>query len=119
MQKKIGIVLLAILCLTLLGVEPALAGPGGAIAHAAFETFWGRILLAVLTVLFLPLILYVTFLEKRAERRTRKDLRFMSQYSPLFDWLTMQQRAKSCFFRVHSSWEQEDLTQTSEWMTEW
>ncbi len=37
-------------------IEPALAGPGGKIASAAFETFWGRAILAVLTILFLPLI---------------------------------------------------------------
>lgn len=34
-----------------LSVQPAIAGPGGRIASAAFETFWGRIFLAILTLM--------------------------------------------------------------------
>ncbi|MGB2247031.1 MAG: Tim44 domain-containing protein [Alcanivorax sediminis] len=102
-----------------LACEPALAGPGGTIAKAAFETFWGRVALGALTIIFLPLILMVLVREKLAERRTRKDLRFMTERDPRFDWLTIQQRAKDCFHRVHSGWEKEDLTPVSDWMTTW
>ena len=84
--------------IALLTVEPAIAGPGRKIASAAFETFWGRVALGVLTIVFLPLIMYVLFQEKLAERRARKDLRFMAWYSPLFEWLKVQERAKDCFF---------------------
>lgn len=100
-------------------IEPALAGPGGKIASAAYETFWGRVILAILTVIFLPLITYVWLREKFAERRTRKDLRFMADYSPVFELLKIQERAKDCFFRVHSGWEKEDLSEVSSWMTSW
>jgi predicted lipid-binding transport protein (Tim44 family) len=103
----------------LLAMEPALAGPGGKIASAAFETFWGRIILGVLTIFFLPLIIMVVVREKLAERRTRKDLRYMARYSPLFDWLKIQERAKDCFHRVHSGWGKEDLSGVSQWMTDW
>jgi hypothetical protein len=103
----------------LLAVEPAIAGPGGKIASALFDTFWGRIVGGILVVVFLPLITYVLIREKLSERRARKDLRFMAGYSPLFDWLKIQERAKDCFFRVHSGWEQEDLSQVSGWMTDW
>lgn len=102
-----------------LAVEPAIAGPGGKIASAAFDTFWGRIIAGVLVVVFLPLITYVLLREKLSERRARKDLRFMAAYSPLFDWLKIQERAKDCFFRVHSGWEKEDLSEVSGWMTDW
>lgn len=105
--------------IVLVCIEPAFAGPGGKIARAAFETFWGRVALGVLTIVFLPLISYVIVREKLSERRARRDLRFMAGYSPIFDWLKIQERVKDCFFRVHSGWEKEDLSGVSSWMTDW
>lgn len=105
--------------IALVFVEPAFAGPGGKIARAAFETFWGRIVLGILTIVFLPLITYVVLREKLSERRARKDLRFMAAYSAQFEWLKIQERVKDCFFRVHSAWDQEDLSGVSGWMTDW
>lgn len=119
MKKTIIFGVLAFLFMTLLTIEPAMAGPGGKIASAAFETFWGRIILGILTIIFLPLIIYVLLYEKLSERRARKDLRFMAGYSSLFEWLKLQERAKDCFFRVHSGWEKEDLSGVSNWMTDW
>lgn len=98
---------------------PAFAGPGGFIAKAAFDTVWGRVALTILTLLFLPLIIYVLVREKKAERRARMDLRFMAAYDPNFQWLQIQQRAKDCFYRVHSGWDDEDLSAVSGWMTDW
>ncbi len=100
-------------------VEPAFAGPGGRIASAAFETTGGRIVLGILTVVFLPMIIYIYLREALAERRARKDLRFMAGYSAQFEWLKIMERAKDCFTRVHSGWEKEDLTGVSSWMTDW
>jgi len=117
-QKTITLVALFIIALFFV-VEPAFAGPGGRIASAAFETFWGRVILGILTILFLPLIIYVVIREKLSEIRTRKDLRFMAGYSAKFDWLKIQERVKDCFFRVHSGWEDEDLSNVSSWMTDW
>ena len=119
MKRTIILGIVTSVFIALLAVEPAIAGPGGKIASAAFETFWGRVALGVLTIVFLPLIMYVLFQEKIAERRARKDLRFMAGYSPLFEWLKVQERAKDCFFRVHSGWEKEDLSEVSGWMTDW
>lgn len=119
MRRTIIIGLTLFILVTIFIAEPALAGPGGKIARAAFETFWGRVILFILTIIFLPLITYVLIKEKLAERRTRKDLRFMARYSPLFDWLKIQERAKDCFYRVHSGWEKEDLSGVSQWMTDW
>lgn len=105
--------------LALVLVEPAFAGPGGRIASAAFETTGGRIVLGILTVVFLPMIIYIYLREALAERRARKDLRFMAGYSSQFEWLQIMERAKDCFTRVHSGWEKEDLTDVSSWMTDW
>jgi len=119
MKKTIIFGIVTSVFIALLAIEPAMAGPGGKIAKAAFETFWGRVALGVLTIVFLPLIAYIVFLEKLSERRSRKDLRFMAGYSSLFEWLKIQERAKDCFFRVHSGWEKEDLSEVSDWMTDW
>ncbi|MDH5648981.1 MAG: Tim44-like domain-containing protein [Gammaproteobacteria bacterium] len=119
-MKREMIVALCLVSLVLLFVmEPALAGPGGKIARATFETFWGRVALGILTIIFLPLITYVMIREKLSERRARKDLRFMAGYSSVFDWLKIQERAKDCFYRVHSGWDKEDLSGVSQWMTDW
>lgn len=99
--------------------EPALAGPGGKIARAVFESFWGRLLLIVLVGVFAPLIIYILVREKIASRRALKDLRFMAAHSKAFDWLRLQQRIKDCFYRVHRGWQDEDLSTVSEWMTDW
>jgi len=119
MKKCTVFWILIVAIFMLVTVEPALAGPGGKIARAAYETFWGRVILAGLTIFFLPLIVYVLLKEKFAERRARKDLRFMAGHSALFEWLKIQERAKDCFYRVHSSWEKEDLSDVSGWMTDW
>lgn len=110
---------LSLVLVLVIAVEPAMAGPGGKIASAALDTVWGRIIGGILVIVFLPLITYVLLREKFSERRARKDLRFMAAYSPLFDWLKLQERAKDCFFRVHSGWEKEDLSEVSGWMTDW
>ena len=99
--------------------EPAFAGPGGKIASAVFDTFLGKIVLGLLTVFFLPLILLMVFREKMAERRSRKDLKFMAKHHSNFDWLMLKHRAKDCFMKVHSGWENEDLSEVSDWMTDW
>lgn len=118
-MKKFCVLLGLALFANLLILEPALAGPGGKIAQAAFETFWGKVILALLTLFFLPLILYMMVHEKIAERRTRKDLAVMAGYSSTFEWLNMLDRIKDCFYRVHSGWQNEDLSDVSKWMTDW
>jgi hypothetical protein len=64
MKRTITIGVVLTVTLAFFYVEPALAGPGGKIARAAFETFWGRVALGFLTILFLPLIMYVIIREK-------------------------------------------------------
>ena len=119
MKRTALISLLTLVLITLMIAEPALAGPGGKIASAAFESFWGKVALGTLTIIFLPLIIWVVIRERLAERRARKDLRFMASYSPLFEWLKIQERVKDCFYRVHSGWGQEDLSEVRGWMTDW
>ena len=44
------------------------AGPGGKIARVVAETFWGKVILAGLTIIFLPLVLFVVFKEYKAKK---------------------------------------------------
>lgn len=112
--------LLAFAVLALLAVaEPALAGPGGKIARAVFESFWGRVLLGALTVLLLPLVLWVVVKERIAAKRALADLAFMARRSPLFEWLKLRERVTDCFSRIHAAWTKEDVAEASEWMTAW
>jgi Tim44-like domain len=119
MKKQVLYGILVAVIAVFLAFEPAVAGPGGKIASAAFETIWGRMFLGILTIFFLPWVIYVLVREKLSERRARNDLRFMAGYSQLFEWLKIQERAKDCFFRVHSGWEKEDLSRVADWMTDW
>jgi hypothetical protein len=99
--------------------ESAFAGPGGMIAKELLDRLWGKVLLGILVVVFLPLIILILLQTKIAERRAMKDLRFMAAYSSKFEWLKIFERAKDCFYRVHSGWRDEDLSNVSSWMTDW
>src|SRR5690348_3032450 len=92
MNNRLLFALVVVAFAALLFAEPALAGPGGKIARAVFETFWGKVLLGVLTIVFLPLIVMVMVKEKLAERRALRDLRYMGQLAPQFDWLKIRER---------------------------
>jgi hypothetical protein len=99
--------------------ELALAGPGGRIASAVANTFWGRVLLGVLAVIFLPVIVYVVGQEWLAERRVHRALQQLRAAHPAFDWLRLKDRVVECFHRVHSAWRKEDMAQAAAWMTDW
>lgn len=118
MKNKFSAVTLLLFSVFLV-VEPALAGPGGKIASTLFDSTWGKVLLLVLFIIFLPLIILNSIKEKLAVRRALKDLQFMGNYSDKFDWFKLQQRVKECFLRVHKGWQDESLSDASEWMSEW
>ncbi len=116
---KYFVLLFVVVIALLVMMEPAFAGPGGKIARAAFETFWGRIALGILTIILLPLILYIIIKEKLGERKARKQLRLMAKYDPNFEWMNIKQRATDCFQRVHAAWTKEDVSEAAEFMTSW
>lgn len=97
----------------------ALAGPGGKIAKAVVTTFWGRVILAVLVIFFLPLICFTLLKEYLAQKRAHKDLKIAAELHPDFEWIKLRKRIQDCFFRVHSAWEKSDVSAASDWMTSW
>ena len=111
----IGLTLLFI-CLFALDVW---AGPGGKIANALFTTFWGKMLLLVLTILFLPFIIYTRLRQYFKVRSTMKALRQLGVYDRNFDWLTMKNRLTDIFTRTHMAWGKEDMGEVSEFCTSW
>jgi hypothetical protein len=99
--------------------ETALAGPGGKIVEVAARTFLGKIVIAILVIIFLPLILYIYFREVLAERRTLNDLKTLRQIDKNFDWFRLKERVTECFHKVHSAWRAEDMEKATQWMTNW
>ena len=95
------------------------AGPGGKIASAFADTLWGKIIIGILVILFLPLIIYVMIKEYLAQKRVLRELRYVARYSPEFEWIKIRKRIQDCFMRVHSAWEKSDVSQAAEWMTDW
>lgn len=119
MKSKTIVVLMLLLLAVLLLASPACAGPGGMIAKAVTKSVWGRVGIAVLVIIFLPLLIYVSIREKLAERRARRDLRFMASHDPRFDFLKVRERIQDCFHRIHAAWRKEDMAEASDWMTTW
>lgn len=95
------------------------AGPGGKIASAVFDTFWGKVILIALVIFFSPLIIYVLLKQHRAKKRVLSDLQIVARVSPDFDWIKLRKRILDCFYRVHAAWEKSDVSEASEWMTDW
>jgi hypothetical protein len=120
MNKKglLGICLL-FLMVAFVFIQPAYGGPGGQIAKAIAHTFWGKMVLSLLALILLPIGIYIYIKQKLAERRAYKDLKFMAQYDPNFEWLWAKQRILDCFYRVHSAWKEEDVSQAYEYITDW
>jgi hypothetical protein len=110
---------LLLLLLVFVSPDSALAAPGGKIVSGLFKTPWGRVLLAILVVVFSPLIAYVMIKEKIAEKRTLKTLKELARQDPLFDWLTLRDRVTDCYHRVHTAWWKEDMSEADQWMTSW
>ncbi|MEN8216371.1 MAG: Tim44-like domain-containing protein [Pseudomonadota bacterium] len=121
MNKRIQILTIvsAVLLIVSSLMVPAFAGPGGKIASAIFHTFLGKVLLFILAILFFPFILYSLVREYLAERHTLKDLRQLAKVNKLFDWLTLRDRITDCFYRIHTAWRKEDMSEAEDWMTDW
>lgn len=106
--------------------QVAFAAPGGKIAvkmfSGLFKGVFGKILLAIVIIVCLPLIPYIIYVylkESLASRRTFKDLQRLSQVSDKFDWLQVKERVTECFHKVHSAWRKEDMQEAAGWMTNW
>jgi hypothetical protein len=117
-KRFLGICLI-FLMVAFIFIQPAYAGPGGQIAKLLAKTFWGKMVLSLLTFILLPVGIYLYIKQKLAERRAYKDLRYMAQHDPNFEWQRVRERILDCFYRIHGAGKQEDISEACEYMTDW
>lgn len=118
-KKRLLGICLIFLIVAFIFIQPAYAGPGGEVAKAMAKTFWGKMILGMLSTVLLPIGIYLFIKQQIAERRAYRDLQYMAQFDPNFEWLRAQERIIDCFYRVHSAWSAEDISVVSEVMTDW
>jgi hypothetical protein len=118
-KKRLLGICLIFLMVAFIFIQPAYAGPGGQIAKLLAKTFWGKMVLGLLTFILLPVGIYLYIKQRAAERRAFKDLRYMAQHDPNFEWLRAKERILDCFYRIHSAWKEEDVSKACEYMTDW
>ena len=118
-KKRILGVCLIFLIVAFIFIQPAYAGPGGEVAKAMANTFWGKMVLGLLSVVLLPIGIYLFVKQQLAEQRAYRDLRYMTEYDLNFEWLRAKERIIDCFYRVHNAWNAEDISEVSEVMTDW
>ena len=118
-KKKLLGICLIFLMVAFIFIQPAYAGPGGQIAKVLAKTFWGKMVLGLLSVILLPMGVYLYIKQQLAQRRAFKDLKYMAQYDPNFEWPRARERILDCFCRIHASWKDEDVSDACEYMTDW
>jgi hypothetical protein len=120
-KSNYRILLLLFLVVFLCFIDPefALAGPGGAIAKGFFKTWWGKLIMAVLTIVLLPLIIYINLKEFFVTRKNKKILDKLGAINRDFSWLTLNKAVKNAFERVYIAWNNEDMQEVSELVSSW
>lgn len=103
----------------LLFVDPALAGPGGYIVKGLFKTWYGKLLLIALTIILLPLIIYVRTREYFAVRKNKKDLQQLATVNKMFDWFRLEKEVKNIVTRVYTAWRHENMEEVSQFVSNW
>lgn len=125
-MKKIGtnlLILTLIVVNILISAQTILAGPGGKIVEVVFRTFWGRLILAAILIIFgvilVPLAVFFWIREYRAVKQTTNDLKILALENPAFDWMSLKEQIANTFHRVHSAWRREDMQEAENFMTAW
>ena len=118
-RKRLLGICLIFLMVAFVFIQPAYGGPGGQIAKLIANSFWGKMVLSLLSFVLLPMGIYLYIKQKLAERRAYKDLRYMAQYDPNFEWRWAKKRILDCFYQIHSAWKEEDLSEAYEHITDW
>ena len=100
-------------------IDPVYAGPGGTVAKAFFKTWWGKLILGSLTILVLPLIIYIRLIEYRKARKIKKILTQLSLKHKNFHWLQLQKEFKNIIQRVYNAWSNENMSEVKEYVNHW
>ena len=116
-RKVLLLVLLAGI-VSALTPEVAWAGPGGIIKSAAYSPL-GRIVIGILTLIFLPVILYYSARGAINVHRTRRDLARLATLYPQYRWLDLKVRVTETFHWVWSAWTRQKMDLASDYTTHW
>ncbi|GAA4962032.1 hypothetical protein [Algibacter aquimarinus] len=100
-------------------IDPVYAGPGGTVAKALFKTWWGKLLMSVLVIIFLPVVFYVRIIEFIAVRKAKKQLARLALKNKDFSWLNIQKNVSNVFSRVYLAWGNENMKEVSEYVNHW
>jgi hypothetical protein len=105
-------------CLVVGLSDPAFAGPGG-VFKAVAETFWGKVGLLALVVVFSPLLIWYYGRRYKHCKAVKKDLEALAAVYPQYRWLDVKDNATEIFTWVWSAWSQEKMSLASEHVTHW
>ncbi len=119
-RAEMRMVLAVTLCLFLLLVAtaPVLAGPGGQFAKVVAKTWLGKIVLAILFVVLLPVVLWALVREWVGVRKTRRDLAELATTHDYFDWAQIEARVEEAAAGVGHAWGTGNLDVVADYFTE-
>ena len=116
-QKQLLITVLVIALLFY--VDPVFAGPGGTIAKSLFKTWWGKLLLFALIIIFLPLIIYAQVIEFFAVKKCKKQLTQIGLKNKDFSWLNLEKNVSNILTRVYLAWNNENMKEVQQYVNHW
>ena len=119
MRKSHYILLILVITLVLFDIDPMYAGPGGTVVKAIFKTWWGKVLLSIIGIIFFPLTIYVYFREYFAVKNCKKELLELGKRNKDFSWLNLDKNVRNIFNRVYIAWNNQDLKEASSYISHW
>lgn len=119
MRKSHYILLILVITLVLFDIDPMYAGPGGTVVKAIFKTWWGKVLLSIVGIIFFPLTIYVYFREYFAVKNCKKELLELGKRNKDFSWLNLDKNVRNIFNRVYIAWNNQDLKEASSYISHW
>jgi hypothetical protein len=118
-SNKKQLIVFVIIFTLFLTIDPIYAGPGGYIAKGLFKSFWGKLILSVLVIIFLPLIIYIKSVEFFKIRKNKKILQKLSLKKKEFNWLQLEKEFSNCIRRVYVAWANENMSEVKEYVNHW
>lgn len=118
MSRKEWLLFLTVI-VVLFTIDPVYAGPGGTVAKAFFKTWWGKLILIVITIVLLPLIIYVRLIEYRKARKIKSILSQLSVKHKSFHWLQLHKEFSNIIRRVYIAWSDENLSDVKQYVNHW
>ncbi|MFT4661474.1 MAG: hypothetical protein ACI8XB_001751 [Patiriisocius sp.] len=119
MKNKYIIALALLIIVALIIAEPVYAGPGGFVAKGISKSWWGKLLLLALAVIFLPLIIYIRSREYLSVRQNMKVLSKLGFINTDFRWSFLEKNTRNIYGRVYTAWSKENLEEVSSLVSSW